>query len=122
MCPASLPAANHFTQKLLLLRDFGSRRRFRRWILNFLAVGPKFFRDGFQRGVKLHEGMIHGRVIVVALPALSFRQRLLGLGIASKSEIGPCLRESIFVLSLHRQTSEAGLKMSRPVDGAFRFG
>src|SRR5258708_32417335 len=58
----------------------------------------------------------------MALPALSLRQRLRGIGIPPKGEISPSVRESVFVLHFRGQTGEFGLKVSRLVDGTLRFG
>src|SRR5579872_302175 len=87
-----------------------------------LRVRSKFLSYGFQRRIKLHEGVFDRGVVIVALPALRFGQRLRARGVTAKTEVRPLVREMRFVLYFHRQPVEVGLKGSGLVDGTFGFG
>ena len=66
--------------------------------------------------------MIHGRVVVVALPALRLGRNVRRFCVASETVVGISIGETLFVLHLHRETNQVSLKMPGLVDGPFRLG
>jgi hypothetical protein len=85
-----------------------------------MPIRAVLFRDRLQRRIELHEGVLHGGVAIVALPAWVLRTRHCrgSLGVAAETEIGPAVGEARFVLHLNGQALQIALKVAGLIDRA----
>src|SRR6185312_181506 len=84
-------------------------------------IGPKFLGDGLERGIKLHERVLYGCVIFVALPANLFRSSAGALRISVETEVCPLVGKARFVFYLNSHAHALSLEAAAVVDRAFRF-
>jgi hypothetical protein len=79
-----------------------------------------FFCNSQQRGAELREGVLHGYILIVALPAIVLAGRGCGgrLVVGAESEISSLIGKAFFVINFHIQAHEIFLEVAVVINRA----